>query len=215
MKKVQVLSKLQQCGLVAVIRGNSKEDGVAISKATVAGEIKAIEVAYTTPNASGVIEELTHIYKEDDSVVIGAGTVLDVTTARLAILSGADFVVSPSFDEEVAKVCNLYQIPYLPGCMTITEINTALAYGVDIIKVFPGDIVGPRFIKDVKGPLPHVNLMPTGGVSLENMQEWFDNGVLAVGIGSNLTKGLVDGNYDVVTKNAKVYVEKLNEIRGN
>lgn len=215
MKKVQVLSKLQQCGLVAVIRGNSQEDGVAISKATVAGEIKAIEVAYTTPNASGVIEELTHIYKEDDSVVIGAGTVLDVTTARLAILSGADFVVSPSFDEEVAKVCNLYQIPYLPGCMTITEINTALAYGVDIIKVFPGDIVGPRFIKDVKGPLPHVNLMPTGGVSLENMQEWFDNGVLAVGIGSNLTKGLVDGNYDVVTKNAKVYVEKLNEIRGN
>ncbi|MGX4687134.1 bifunctional 4-hydroxy-2-oxoglutarate aldolase/2-dehydro-3-deoxy-phosphogluconate aldolase [Vagococcus sp. JNUCC 83] len=215
MKKVQVLSKLQQCGLVAVIRGNSKKDGVEISKATVAGEIKAIEVAYTTPNASGVIEELTHIYKEDDSVVIGAGTVLDVTTARLAILSGADFVVSPSFDEEVAKVCNLYQIPYLPGCMTITEINTALAYGVDIIKVFPGDIVGPRFIKDVKGPLPHVNLMPTGGVSLENMQEWFDNGVLSVGIGSNLTKGLVDGNYDVVTKNAKVYVEKLNEIRGN
>lgn len=215
MKKMQVLSKLQQCGLVAVIRGNSKEDGVEISKATVAGEIKAIEVAYTTPNASGVIEELKEEYKEDDSVVIGAGTVLDATTARLAILAGADFVVSPSFDAEVAKVCNLYQIPYLPGCMTITEINTALTYGVDIIKVFPGDIVGPRFIKDVKGPLPHVNLMPTGGVSLENMQEWFDNGVLAVGIGSNLTKGLKDGNYDIVTQNAQTYVKKLNEVRGN
>ncbi len=215
MKKVQVLSKLQQCGLVAVIRGNSKEDGVNISKATVAGDIKAIEVAYTTPNASGVIEDLVQEYKEDDSVVIGAGTVLDVTTARLAILSGADFIVSPSFDADVAQICNLYQIPYLPGCMSITEINTALAYGVDIIKVFPGDIVGPRFIKDVKGPLPHVNLMPTGGVSLDNMQEWFDNGVLAVGIGSNLTKGLTGDNYDVVTENAQTYVKKLYEIRGN
>lgn len=215
MRKVQVLTKLQQCGLVAVIRGNSKEDGINISKATVEGDIKAIEVAYTTPDASGVIEELKREYKEDDSVVIGAGTVLDATTARLAILSGADFVVSPSFDEQVAKVCNLYQTPYLPGCMTITEINTALTHGVDIIKVFPGDIVGPRFIKDVKGPLPHVNLMPTGGVSLENMQEWFDNGVLAVGIGSNLTKGLIGDSYDIVTDNARVYVKKLNEIRGN
>ena len=138
-----------------------------------------------------------------------------MTTARLAILSGADFIVSPSFDTDVAQICNLYQIPYLPGCMSITEINTALAYGVDIIKVFPGDIVGPRFIKDVKGPLPHVNLMPTGGVSLDNMQEWFDNGVLAVGIGSNLTKGLTGDNYDVVTENAQTYVKKLNEIRGN
>lgn len=215
MKKIQVLSKLTECGLVAVIRGNSKEDGVNISKATIKGEIKAIEVAYTTPDASSVIEELTSLYKEDDSVVIGAGTVLDVTTARLAILAGADFVVSPSFDKEVAKVCNLYQIPYLPGCMTITEINTALTYGVDIIKVFPGDIVGPRFIKDVKGPLPHVNLMPTGGVSLENMEEWFNNGVVAVGIGSNLTKGMTPGNYDKVTENALIYVKKLNEIRGN
>lgn len=103
----------------------------------------------------------------------------------------------------------------MPGCMTITEINAALKTGVDIVKVFPGDIVGSKFIKNVKGPLPHVNLMPTGGVNLENMKEWFDNGVVVVGIGGNLTTGLVDNNYEIVTENAQKYIAKLKEIRGN
>lgn len=214
MKKLKTLTMLSENGLVAVIRGKSKEDGVAISQAVVEGEITSIEVAYTTPNASEVIAELKEIYKDNEKVVIGAGTVLDVVTARLSILAGADFVVSPSFDKEVAEMCNLYQIPYMPGCMTITEINTALKSGVDIIKVFPGDIVGSRFIKDVKGPLPHVNLMPTGGVSLENMEEWFNNGVVSVGIGGNLTAGMNPGEYSKVTENAATYVAKLKEIRG-
>src|SRR5699024_3611182 len=116
---------------------------------------------------------------------------------------------------EVAEECNLYQIPYMPGCMTITEINTALKTGVDIIKVFPGDIVGSKFIKNVKGPLPHVNLMPTGGVNLENMKEWFDNAVVDVAIGGNLTISLVDNNYEIVTENAQKYIVILKEIRGN
>ena len=215
MKKLKTLSMLTSNGVVAVIRGKSKEDGIKISEATIAGGITSIEVAYTTPKASEVIEELKETYKDNPEVVIGSGTVLDVVTARLSILAGADFVVSPSFDKEVAEECNLYQIPYMPGCMTITEINAALKTGVDIVKVFPGDIVGSKFIKNVKGPLPHVNLMPTGGVNLENMKEWFDNGVFAVGIGGNLTTGLVDNNYEIVTENAQKYIAKLKEIRGN
>lgn len=213
MKKIKTLSKLQENGVVAVVRGKSKAEGIAISQAIIAGNLNAIEVAYTTPGASDVISELISEYKDNAQVVIGAGTVLDAVTARLAISSGAEFIVSPSFDKEVAEICNLYLIPYLPGCMTINEINTALKSGVDIIKVFPGDIVGPQFIKDVKGPLPYVNLMPTGGVSLDNMKEWFDNGVIAVGVGGNLTKGFT-GDYSVVTKNAQEYIDRLNEIRG-
>lgn len=214
MKKVKTLNQLVKNGVVAVIRGQSKEQGLGICKASVAGELKALEVAYTTPNASELIAELTEYYAEDPTVVIGAGTVLDPVTARLAIENGADFIVSPAFDAEVATVCNLYQIPYMPGCMTITEMTTALKAGVDIIKVFPGDIVGSRFIKDVKGPMPYVNLMPTGGVNLDNMAEWFANGVISVGIGSDLTRGLTGDNYEVVTKNAQTYIAKLREIRG-
>ncbi|MEG2708933.1 MAG: bifunctional 2-keto-4-hydroxyglutarate aldolase/2-keto-3-deoxy-6-phosphogluconate aldolase [Vagococcus sp.] len=214
MKKVKTLSTLEENGLVAVIRGNSKLEGIELSKAVVTGGITSIEVAYTTPEASGVISALKEMYQDNPTVVIGAGTVLDEVTARLSILAGADFVVSPSFDIEVAQLCNLYQVPYMPGCMTITEINTALQAGVDIIKVFPGDIVGSQFIKNIKGPLPHVNLMPTGGVNLENMADWFEKGVIAVGIGGNLTVGMTPGDYRPVISNSEKYVAKLNEIRG-
>lgn len=214
MKKLNVLNQLMENGVVAVIRGKSKEDGLRQCDALIKGELVSLEVAYTTPGASEIIAELKINYQDRPDVLVGAGTVLDEVSARLAIAGGADFVVSPSFDKKVAEMCNLYQVPYLPGCMTITEINTALKTGVDIIKVFPGDIVGSRFIKDVKGPLPYVNLMPTGGVSLENMEEWFDNGVVAVGVGGNLTKGLTHDNYEVVTENAQAYIAKLKEIRG-
>lgn len=214
MKKVKTLNQVVENGVVAVIRGKSKAQGLGICKASVAGDLKSLEVAYTTPKASEIIAELKEFYAEDPTVVVGAGTVLDMVTARSAIESGADFIVSPAFDAEVATMCNLYQIPYMPGCMTITEITTALKAGVDIIKVFPGDIVGSRFIKDVKGPLPYVNLMPTGGVNLDNMAEWFANGVISVGIGSDLTRGLTGDNFEVVTSNAQAYMAKLREIRG-
>ena len=214
MKKLKTLTALTETGIVAVVRGKSKEEGIAISEAVIAGEVTSIEVAYTTPNASDVIATLKERHQDNQNVVIGAGTVLEAVTAKLAIDAGAAFVVSPSFDREVAEMCNLYQVPYMPGCMTITEINTALKSGVDIIKVFPGDVLGSRFIKDVKGPLPYVNLMPTGGVSLDNMAEWFNNGVIAVGVGGNLTAGMTPGDYSKATENAAAYVAKLREIRG-
>lgn len=142
-------------------------------------------------------------------MIVGAGTVLDATTARIAILAGAEFIVSPAFDEETAKLCNLYQVPYMPGCMTITEMTKAMEYGSEIIKLFPGSAFGPSFVKAVKAPLPQVNIMPTGGVSLENMEEWFANGVVAVGAGGKLASG----TDEEIIATAQSFVEKIKEIR--
>lgn len=176
------------------------------------GGVKGIEVTFTVPNAQSAIHELVNDYRDQD-VVIGAGTVLDAVTARLAIIAGAEFVVSPSFDQETAELCNLYQIPYLPGCMTITEMQQALKNGVDIIKLFPGSVSGPSMVSAVKAPLPHANLMPTGGVNLENMQTWFEAGVVAVGVGGNLLAPVAEGDFAKVTEIAQQYATRLTEIR--
>ena len=145
--------------------------------------------------------------------MIGAGTVLDATTARLAIMAGAAFIVSPCFDIETAKICNLYQIPYLPGCMTINEMKEALKAGADIVKLFPGSAFGPKIVGAFKAPLPQLNIMPTGGVSLENMADWFKAGVVAVGVGGNLLAPLKNEDYPAITKVAGQYMAKLQEIR--
>ncbi|MCL6573817.1 MAG: bifunctional 2-keto-4-hydroxyglutarate aldolase/2-keto-3-deoxy-6-phosphogluconate aldolase, partial [Bacillus sp. (in: Bacteria)] len=164
MNKQNVLRKITECGVVAVVRANTKEEAVNISEACVKGGIQGIEVTFTVQGADEVIKELVSLYQNNNNVVIGAGTVLDSTTARIAILAGAQFVVSPCFDEQTAKLCNLYQVPYMPGCMTITEMKCALEAGVDIVKLFPGSAFGPEFVKSVKAPLPQLNIMPTGGV---------------------------------------------------
>ena len=117
--------------------------------------------------------------------------------------------MGPNFNKEIALIANLYQTPYIPGCMTTTEITTALSYGSDIIKVFPGNVLGPKFIKSILGPIPNANLMPTGGVNLDNISDWVKAGVAAVGIGSNLVSPGANGNFDQVEENAKQYVSKL------
>lgn len=213
MKKLDILTRITESGVVAVVRADSKDEAIKISKACIQGGIGNIEITYTIECASEVIRELVEEYRNDHNVVIGAGTVLDVTTARLSILSGAGFVVSPSFDEETAKLCNLYQIPYMPGCMTISEMKKALEFGADIIKCFPGSVFGAEFVKAVKGPLPAVNLMPTGGVSLDNVAQWIKNESVAVGIGGNLIAPAKAGDYDKITENAKQYVQKVKEAR--
>ena len=162
-----------------------------------------------------MIKELSSLYQNNNNVVIGAGTVLDATTARIAILAGAEFVVSPAFDEETAKLCNLYQIPYMPGCMTITEIKRALELGVDVVKLFPGSVYGPDFVKAVKAPLPQVNIMPTGGVDLDNVGKWIKNGCVAVGVGGNLVAPAKTGDFDQITEYAKQYVAKVQEARSS
>jgi 2-dehydro-3-deoxyphosphogluconate aldolase / (4S)-4-hydroxy-2-oxoglutarate aldolase len=214
MKKLNVLNKLTQSGVVAVVRADSKEEALRISEACVEGGISGIEVTFTVEGADEVILNLAVTYRNHSDVVIGAGTVLDATTARIAILAGAQFVVSPSFDEETARLCNLYQIPYMPGCMTITEMKRALESGVDIVKLFPGNAFGPDFIKAVKAPLPQVNIMPTGGVSLENVDQWIKNGCVAVGVGGNLLAPAKTGDFGKITELARQYVQKVQEARG-
>lgn len=214
MRKAKTLNQVVENGVVAVIRGKSKEQGLGICKASVAGDLKSLEVAYTTPKASEIIAELKDFYVDDPTVVVGAGTVLDAVTARLAIESGADFIVSPAFDAEVAVMCNLYQIPYMPGCMTITEVLTAMEAGSDIVKIFPADLFGPAIIKDIKGPLPHAKMMPTGGVDVDNVDQWIKAGAVAVGAGSSLTKGAKTGDYAAITETAKLFIARIKEARG-
>jgi 2-dehydro-3-deoxyphosphogluconate aldolase / (4S)-4-hydroxy-2-oxoglutarate aldolase len=214
MKKINVLTKIAECGVVAVVRADSKEEAVNISEACVKGGIQGIEVTFTVKDADEVIKELTSVYENNNNVIIGAGTVLDAATARIAILSGAQFVVSPAFDEDTAKLCNLYQVPYMPGCMTITEMKRALEAGVDIVKLFPGNAFGPEFVKAVKAPLPQVNIMPTGGVDLDNVEQWIKNGCVAVGVGGNLVAPAKTGEFDLITEYAKQYIHKVQAARG-
>jgi 2-dehydro-3-deoxyphosphogluconate aldolase/(4S)-4-hydroxy-2-oxoglutarate aldolase len=158
-----------------------------------------------------VIAQLKEEYQNDSIVVIGAGTVLDAVTARLAILAGAEFIVSPCFDQATAEMCNFYQVPYMPGCMTITEIQQAMKSGADIVKLFPANNFTPQMIKAAKAPLPHVNIMPTGGVNLENIAAWKQAGAIVVGVGGNLFKGVKDDNYELVSQTAKQYIEVWRE----
>ncbi|KLI02279.1 2-dehydro-3-deoxyphosphogluconate aldolase [Sporolactobacillus inulinus CASD] len=206
MKKYETLNKLNQKRLVAVIRGKNAEDAVAIGQAAINGGIESIEVTLTTPNGLTALQQLK---KKEKTAVIGAGSVLDPETARLSIIYGADFIVSPNFSKAISEVCNLYSIPYLPGCFTVTEITEALRSGVDVIKAFPGSVAGLGFIKSIHGPIPNVAIMPTGGVNLQNVDEWLNQGAYAVGIGSVLTKGAENGNYHAVEENAHAFTDKV------
>ena len=214
MIKINTLRALKECGVVAVVRGNSKEVGVEISKACVKGGVKALEVTYTNKFANDIIKELSEIYEGQDDVVIGAGTVLDAETARAAMLAGAKYIVSPAFDLETAKICNRYKVPYLPGIMTINEIITAHEAGVDFVKLFPGSSFGQGYVKAIKGPLPYANIMVTGGVNIDNIDSWIKAGVDAVGIGGELNKLGEEGKFDEITAICEKYMAKLHEARG-
>lgn len=191
MVKLDVLHQIVGPGLVAVIRAASAEQAARIADACVEGGIQALEVTFTVPNATAAIADLTKRYTSAQ-VAVGAGTVLDAETARAAILAGARFVVSPSSDAATARLCRRYQVAYLPGAGTATEIIRALEDGADIVKIFPGEVLGPAFVKAVRGPLPHAPLMPTGGVSVETAGQWIGAGCVALGVGSELTKGALD-----------------------
>ena len=209
--KIEVLGKITAAGLVAVIRAESSDQASRIAEACANGGVAALEITFTVPGASGVIEHLAKNSKCE--ILLGAGTVLDPETARIAILAGAQFVVSPALNPETARLCNRYQVPYMPGAGTVGEIVEAMECGADIVKVFPGEILGPAFVKAVKGPLPQAHLMPTGGVNLENVGEWINAGAVAVGVGGNLTAGAKNGDFASVTRIARQFVDKIKEAR--
>ncbi|KHD37275.1 ketohydroxyglutarate aldolase [Clostridium acetobutylicum] len=212
MKRLETIRKMSEYGLVAVIRAESKEQGAKVIDAVIKGGIKAIEITMTVPGALDIIKELSEVYKDQD-VIIGAGTVLDPETARACILAGAKFIVSPNLNRETVILCNRYRIPTMPGIMTVKEAIEALELGVEIIKVFPGNVSGPSIISSFKGPLPQANFMPSGGVSLSNVKDWIKAGAVAVSTGGELTKGAKTGDYNAVTETAAKFVEELNKAR--
>ncbi|OAA83361.1 bifunctional 4-hydroxy-2-oxoglutarate aldolase/2-dehydro-3-deoxy-phosphogluconate aldolase [Clostridium ljungdahlii] len=212
MNRVRAIMKLAQEGIVAVIRADSKEQGLKIVDAVKKGGIKMLEITMTVPGAIDIIKELAEYYKNED-VVIGAGTVLDTETARACILAGAKYIVSPSFNADVIKLCNRYRILVMPGAMTVKEAVEGLEAGAEIIKIFPGNVFGPQIIKAFKGPIPQGNFMPTGGVNLGNVKEWIKSGAIAVGTGGDLTKGAKTGDYELVTETAKKFVQAVKEAK--
>ena len=179
--------------------------------AIIAGGINFIEITMTMDEGNPVefIQFMSEKYRSNEKVVIGAGTVLDPETARAVILAGANYVVSPGLNVDTIKLCNRYRIPMLPGVMSPTEAITALESGCDIIKVFPGNVVGPGAISSFKGPLPQGDFMPSGGVDVDNVDKWLKAGACAVGTGSSLTKGAKTGDFAAVTEKAREFVEAV------
>ncbi|WP_291637702.1 bifunctional 4-hydroxy-2-oxoglutarate aldolase/2-dehydro-3-deoxy-phosphogluconate aldolase [Clostridium sp.] len=213
MKRLEIVQKISEYGIVAVIRATSKEEGVKIVEAVKKGGINALEITMTVPGAIDIIKELCEIYKDDEEVLIGAGTVLDPETARACILAGAKYIVSPSLNPETVKLCNRYRIAVMPGIMTVKEAIEGLELGVEVLKVFPGNAFGPSIISSLKGPLPQANFMPTGGVSLDNVKDWIKAGAIAVGTGGDLTRGAKTGDYELVTQTAAKFVEAVKKAR--
>jgi 2-dehydro-3-deoxyphosphogluconate aldolase / (4S)-4-hydroxy-2-oxoglutarate aldolase len=211
--KHKVLEKIVASGLVAIVRAENAEQASRMAEACARGGAGAIEITFTVPGAAEVIAGLAKAGSAGD-IALGAGTVLDPETARIAILAGAQYIISPSLNTETARLCNRYQIPYMPGAGSFREIVEAMECGAEIIKVFPGEILGPAFVKAARGPLPQASLMPTGGVSLENVGEWIEAGSVAVGVGGNLTAGAKRGDFDSITELARKFIAKIQQARG-
>ncbi|MDS8972689.1 bifunctional 4-hydroxy-2-oxoglutarate aldolase/2-dehydro-3-deoxy-phosphogluconate aldolase [Streptococcus pneumoniae] len=206
-----MLRQLKENYFFAVIRGKDEQDAKEIALHAVLGGIRNIEITFSTPNAATVIKELQEEFSDDSSVVIGAGTVMNLNLAQEAIGAGASFLVSPHFDKKIQELAQETGVLYFPGCATATatEIVTASQAGCSIIKLFPGGVLGPGFIKDIHGPVPEVDLMPSGGVSVDNVADWKKAGACAVGIGSALASRVRAEGYDSVTLIARSFVAAL------
>ncbi len=212
MTKEECLQRIATTGVIAVVRAESPEQALQIAEAVRQGGVDVIEITMTVPSALAVIQKLAETYAKGE-VLFGAGTVLDSETAREAMLAGAVFIVSPGFNQETVKLCNRYRILCMPGATTVTEIVTVMEAGADVVKLFPGSLLGPDYVKAVRGPLPQVQLIPTGGVSLDNVEQWIRSGCLAVGVGGELTSGAKKGDFALVTTTARKFVDKVKAAR--
>jgi 2-dehydro-3-deoxyphosphogluconate aldolase/(4S)-4-hydroxy-2-oxoglutarate aldolase len=213
MSREKHLQRILDCGIVAVVRFSDPGPLVEVVKSLADGGITVAEVTLTVPNALDVIREAKH--QLGDRVLLGAGTVLDSETARAALLAGAEFLVAPSLNLEVVKLCRRYDKIVMPGTFTPTEVVAAWEAGADIVKVFPAEIVGPAYFKALRGPLPQVKLMPTGGVDLTTAAEFLKAGAVCLGIGGQLVepKAVASGDFARITYLAKQYVEIVKQHR--
>jgi len=207
--KEQNLKKVSDAGVVAVIRASSTDQLVGLTEALLAGGVPAIEVTMSTPKAIAGIEMLADKFGE--SAVIGVGTVIDAATARDAIAAGAQFVVSPVFDEEIVATARRYGKIMIPGAFTPTEILRAWTAGADVVKVFPSTALGPQYFKDILAPLPQLRLTPTGGVDMKNAADWIKAGAVFVGAGSSLVSkdALAKSDWAGISANARGFVETI------
>jgi len=213
MSKDRTLSRIVESGVVAVLRAPSGEMLSDVAEALLAGGVEAIEVTFTVPGAHRVLEQVAD--RLGDKILLGAGTVLDAETARIALLAGAEFVVGPTVNLEVIRVCQRYDKAVMPGALTPTEVLSAWEAGADVVKVFPSDITGPKYLKALHGPLPQVRLMPTGGVNLQTAAEFLRCGACALGIGGSLVeaKAVAAGDMARIENLAKQYVEIVKNTR--
>jgi len=186
---------------------------VDVAEALLAGGVEVVEITFTVPRALRVLEQVAD--RLGDKVLLGAGTVLDPQTARAALLAGAEFVVSPALDVEVIQLCRRYDKLVLPGALTPTEVVTAWQAGADVVKIFPSDLTGPGYLKALHGPLPHVRLMPTGGVDLTTAADFLRAGACALGVGGSLVEkqALATGDLTRIQSLARQFVEVVRQTR--
>jgi 2-dehydro-3-deoxyphosphogluconate aldolase / (4S)-4-hydroxy-2-oxoglutarate aldolase len=213
MEKLENIKRLIDSGLVAVIRRPDPAKINNIADALVTGGVGALEITVDTPGVFGMIEKLKNEY--GGRVLVGAGTVLDAETAKRAIEAGADFIFSPIVDEETIKMTIRYGKISIPGVMTPTEIVKAYQAGADILKIFPASSLGPNYLRELKGPLGHIPMMPTGGVSLDNVQEFIKNGAVAVGVGGTLLnkKAIAENRFDLIRDTANEFSSLIKSAR--
>ena len=213
MSRIDDLNRVLKTGIVAILRSPSSDQLTSVARALLEGGIDVIEVTFTVP---GALEILAAVKKDlGDRVLLGAGTVLDPETARAALLAGAEFIVSPSVNLDVIRLCHRYDKVIIPGAFTPTEILAAWEAGADVVKVFPSDCVGPGYLKALRGPFPQIRLMPTGGVNLETLPAFIKAGACAVGVGGSLVEpqAIREGNFARLRDLAGQYVDALNLVR--
>lgn len=215
MTKAKILEEIKKLGLLAVIRGPSAELTVKMVEALVKGGVKGIEITYSTPDAEKVVAELNRSFGE--SILLGMGTLTEPPQAQSAKAAGARFLVSPICDQELVQAMAASGLVTMAGALTATEVYKAYRWGSDVVKVFPGSLTGPGYIKALKGPFPYIPMMPTGGVSAANVADWFAAGVIAVGAGSELCPPALakEGKFDEISRRAAEFVKVVQAARAS
>jgi 2-dehydro-3-deoxyphosphogluconate aldolase/(4S)-4-hydroxy-2-oxoglutarate aldolase len=214
MNKEMQLRQILDCGLIAVVRSPDSQQLVEVVRALADSGVTVVEITMTVPDALGVLRQVRQALGE--RILLGAGTILDTETARAALLAGAEYLVAPTLNLEVIRLCQRYSKLVMPGALTPTEILTAWEAGADIVKVFPAEVVGPAFFKAMRGPLPQIRLMPTGGVDLNTAAEFLRAGACCLGLGSQLVepRAVAEGNFDRIRELARQYVAIVQSVRG-
>ncbi len=212
-RKIRVIQSIGALGVVGIIRTESIEKGIEMGTAMIDGGLGIVEVSLTFPGSLKIIKGIADRNHGKD-FILGAGTVGDASSARVSILSGAEFIVSHALSEDVVVTCNRYGVACAPGIQSVSEAVRAMELGCDVVKVFPGSVLGTEFIKAVHGPLPHLEMIPVGGVTSQNLKKWFDAGAYALGLGSDLTRHLgLDADYAVVRAKTENLLKEIDSIR--